>query len=77
MTLMIAVDAEKLDQLLERVAGIERRLQHVDLAAREEWLAISEAARILCCDPSTIRRKIASGELRAKGNGKSRRVRLD
>ncbi|MDK3017600.1 helix-turn-helix domain-containing protein [Pseudodonghicola flavimaris] len=74
---LIAVDANALGQVLKRLDTLETLIRDVKLVAREEWVSIQEAARLLQCDPSTIRRKINSGELQAKGSGKSRRVRLD
>ena len=73
---LIAVDAGALSDLIDRLTKIEKMLASAELSRREDWLSIPEAARILKCDPSTIRRKINSGELKASGSGKTRRVQL-
>lgn len=77
MQQLIAVDADALKELLDRVARVENLLSGSQVSRREDWISIPDAARVLKCDPSTIRRKINSGELQAKGSGKSRRVKLD
>jgi excisionase family DNA binding protein len=45
-------------------------------AAPEQCYMIDEAAKILRLHPSTVRRLIRTGELRAVGRGKRRRVPL-
>lgn len=74
---LIAIDAQALQTLIEKVSRLETLITEGSFEPRQEWLSIPDAARHLKCDPSTIRRKIASGELKAKGSGKSRRVKLD
>ncbi|MBT3139726.1 helix-turn-helix domain-containing protein [Falsiruegeria litorea] len=73
---LIAVDANALDQVLDRLASLEQKLASVTVTQNSEWLSIPKAAAQLGCSESTIRRKIDSGELSAKGSGKSRRVKL-
>ncbi|WP_323783087.1 helix-turn-helix domain-containing protein [Leisingera sp.] len=74
---LIAVDAGALDALTKKVERLEAIMTQGTFQPREEWVGIQEAARVLECSADTIRRKINSGELEAKGSGKSRRVKLD
>jgi len=72
---LIAVDAAA----LEAVTAELRALRAEVAALREppnEWLTIQQAAARLECSADTIRRRIASGEIEARGSGKTRRVRL-
>ncbi|RMF12095.1 MAG: DNA-binding protein [Alphaproteobacteria bacterium] len=48
----------------------------VRIAPQPEWVTIPEAARQLGVSPDTIRRRIRTGELKARGRGKTRQVRL-
>jgi excisionase family DNA binding protein len=63
-------------RVLDRLDALERRLAAVTMQARDEWLSVSEAAAQCGVSESTIRRRIAAGDLQAKGSGKMRRVRL-
>jgi excisionase family DNA binding protein len=72
---LIAVDPAA----LEAVTAELRALRAEVAALREpqdEWLTIQQAAARLECSADTIRRRIASGEIEARGSGKTRRVRL-
>lgn len=42
-----------------------------------EWLRIPDAAKALGCSTDTIRRRINSGEMKARGSGRLREVRVD
>lgn len=43
----------------------------------KEWLTISEAAKLLNVHESTVRRKVANGEIETNGmSGKAKRVRI-
>jgi hypothetical protein len=74
---LIAVDVTALDALVKKVDRLEQLLHGGKFQPKQDWVSIQEAALILECCPSTIRRKINLGEIQAKGSGKSRRVRLD
>lgn len=67
---------EDVARVLDRLDAIERRLTAVAMQPQDEWLAVPEAAARCGVSESTIRRRIASGSLEAKGSGKMRRVRL-
>jgi excisionase family DNA binding protein len=45
-----------------------------DQAPQRLQVTIEEAARMLSYDVSTVRRKIARGEIKATGHGRGRRV---
>lgn len=63
---------------IDRVEAMLRTvMQRLDqVAPPEVWFGINAAAERLRVSPSTIRRKIASGEIEARGVGKTRQVRL-
>lgn len=65
-----------LERLMDAITDLKRQLQAVTVEPRPEWLRISEAARVAGVSESTIRRKIGSGELQARGSGKMREVKL-
>lgn len=67
----------------ETVARIERQLQHLTAALESatvipapEWCSIKDAARKRGVSTATIRRKVAMGQIEARGTGKTRQVRL-
>ncbi|WP_414897683.1 helix-turn-helix domain-containing protein [Rhodovulum sp. YEN HP10] len=68
---LIAVDAAALAEVLARLDRIEAKI-----APPPQWLTVHEAAARLGCTASTIRRKIAAGEIEARGSGRARMVRL-
>lgn len=64
----------ELDALREEIAALHEKLDA--LTAKPEWVRVPEAARRLGVSPDTVRRRIASGEIEARGSGKLREVRL-
>jgi DNA-binding MurR/RpiR family transcriptional regulator len=52
---------------------IARRLDTI--TPPREWLTIAEFAAEAGLSPSTVRRRVAQGQIEARGNGKLRRVR--
>ena len=76
MATMIAVDETEFRELVAEVRALRDELRGVTIMARPEWLTIPQAADALNVSASTIRRKIRTGEIEAKGEGKSRMVRL-
>lgn len=68
---LIVLQPAEWAELQERLARIEERLN-----PPQEWLSVTDAAAKLGCTESTVRRKIAAGEVEARGTGKTRRVRL-
>lgn len=52
-------------------------LRRLNAALRgSEWMTVAQAAAALDVSDATIRRRIRSGEIEARGVGKTRRVRL-
>jgi excisionase family DNA binding protein len=76
MTQMIAIDARALDALKADIAELKEILRHSQIQPAPEWVSISQAARILECSETTIRRRIDRGEMEAQGAGKARKVRV-
>lgn len=73
---LIAIDPTALESLRREIARLHARLDAVTITPRPEWVTVKDAATALDVTPDTIRRKIKSGELQAKGTGKGRMVRL-
>ncbi len=70
-----------LDQIAtaEDVRRLEAKLDELRAMLEQpapEWLTITEAAARLGCSADTIRRRIKSGELEARGAGKLRQVKV-
>ena len=76
MVTMIAVDETEFRALISEVRALRERLDGATITPRPEWLTIAQAAEALGVSRDTIRRRINSGELEARGSGKTRRVRL-
>jgi len=72
---LIAVDPAALEAMTAELRALRAEVAALR-APQDEWLTIQQAAAELQCSPDTIRRRIASGELEARGSGKTRRVRL-
>jgi excisionase family DNA binding protein len=76
---MGTIDSQIRDAIAVAIAPLRKEVR--DLCNRldppKEWLTISEAAKQLGVHESTVRRKIAGGEIETNGmSGKARRVRL-
>jgi len=76
MTQMIAIDARAVDALKADIAELKELIRHSQIQPAPEWVSISQAARILECSDTTIRRRIDRREMEAQGAGKARRVKL-
>lgn len=74
---LILVPAADLQHLIVRVESLARAIEASTITPAPKWLSIADAAQALKCDRSTIHRRIASGELEAKGSGRLRRVLVD
>jgi len=74
--MLIAIDASRIERLEDELRKLRAALDGATIKPRPEWIKISEAAEALGVSTDTIRRKVASGEIDAKGSGKTRRVRL-
>lgn len=79
MTQMLLADPATLADiraLRVEVAELKEILRHSQIQPAPEWVSISQAARILECSETTIRRRIDRGEMEAQGAGKARKVRV-
>lgn len=74
--MLIAVDASALSRIEEKLDALLRLLERSDVQSLPEWVTVSQAAAREGVSASTIRRRIDSGELEAKGAGKGRRVKV-
>jgi len=72
---LIAVDPAALEAVTAELRALRAEVAALH-EPRNEWLTIPQAATRLECSTDTIRRRIASGEIEARGIGKTRRVRL-
>lgn len=70
------VPTDWLKRVENSLGDLHSRLDGATVIPAPEWLTISEAAARLGVDRSTVHRRIASGTLEAKGNGKLRRVKV-
>ncbi|MCA0922199.1 helix-turn-helix domain-containing protein [Pseudooceanicola nanhaiensis] len=70
------VPFEELRALTAEVRALRDAVERATITPMPEWVTIPQAAATLGCSVPTIRRRIDSGELEAKGNGKLRRVRV-
>lgn len=71
------VPVADLQRLSDQVDRLTRMVEGATITPAPTWHTISDAARKLGVDPSTIHRKIDRGELKAKGAGRTRRVMID
>jgi hypothetical protein len=73
---LVVIDQQSFMHIIQELAEIRTALARATIAPAPEWVLVPDAAKELRVTPGTIRRKIASGELPAKGNGKARLVKL-
>lgn len=73
MSIATAEDVAALRQDIQRLTDL---LTGATVIPPPEWHPVSEAARILGVDRTTVHRKIARGELVARGAGKTREVKV-
>ena len=74
-TTLIAVDPAALEAVTAELRALREEVAALR-APPGEWVTLQQAAARLDCSAMTIRRRIASGELQARGSGKTRQVRL-
>jgi excisionase family DNA binding protein len=63
-----------LDEFYEQVKEAREVLRLAALDHRDNWASTRDAARLMGCSVSRVRRMIAGGELPAKRNGRAIRV---
>ena len=71
---MMELHIPELAALREEIAALRHEVK--SLKGGPEWCRIPEAARRLGVSPDTVRRRIANGQLEARGSGKLREVKL-
>ncbi|OIQ43540.1 MAG: hypothetical protein BM560_05150 [Roseobacter sp. MedPE-SWde] len=60
---LIAVDAQALERVLERLAQIEHILLHSKVTPPSKWITISEYAQKVSKSEATVRRWVRDGKL--------------
>lgn len=73
---MIAIDPAALDRIEAKLDALSRKLDAVQIAATPDWMPVSEYARLKGVSRQTVNRRIDSGQLKARGHGKLREVRV-
>lgn len=76
MQTLIAIDAERLERLERHIMMLTERLEGATVTLASDWCTVPEAAKRLGVSTATIRRKAASGEMQARGSGKTRQVKI-
>lgn len=75
-THLIAVDADTFQELVNEVRRLSDALEGATIQRPPEWCNAPEAARRLGVSTATIRRKAGTGEIEARGSGKTRQFRV-
>lgn len=70
------VPVEHLTALTAEVRALRQAIDRATIKPQPEWLSISKAAAALGVSTATVRRRIESGELQARGSGKMRVVKV-
>lgn len=74
---MAEIDIPELKLVMAELRTIRQMLEGATVTPAPQWMTIAEACSALGVSRATVHRKIASGELEAKGSGKTRMVRLN
>lgn len=73
---LVIIPEQTLLDIKSEISEIKILLARATIQQAPDWVPVREAARIKGVTTGTIRRKINSGELQAKGSGPSRLVKL-
>lgn len=73
---MTIVSSDALEQVLDRLTSLERKLDAVRMQPVPEWVTVPEMARMVGKSESTINRWIASGQLETRMTAGVRMVRV-
>lgn len=73
---MAEIEIPELKQMMAELRTIRQMLEGATVTPAPQWMTIGAACETLGVSRATIHRKIAAGELEAKGSGKTRMVRL-
>ena len=71
------VPVQHLADLIDEVRGLREDIKGATIKPAPQWLSIPDAAKALGCSKDTIRRRINSGEMQARGSSRLRKVRVD
>lgn len=72
----VLVPVDDFRALASEVRQLRETVERATITPAPIWITIPEAAVALGCSVATVRRRIDSGEIEARGTGKLRRVRL-
>lgn len=75
-THLIAVDADTFQELVNEVRRLSQKIEGATIQSPPEWCNAEEAGRRLGVTPGTIRRKAGTGEIEARGSGKTRQFHV-
>ena len=70
------VPTDWLHRMEKSVGDLHARLDGATVVPAPQWLTVTDAAKALGVDRSTVHRRIANGTLQARGEGKLRRVKV-
>ena len=70
----VLVPTERLNALEQKLDRLFKAVEGATITPKPEWVSIPDAVVALKVSRHTIYRKIGTGELKAKGSGKTRRV---
>lgn len=70
------VPVEHLTALTAEVRALRQAIDGATIKPAPEWLSISKAAAALGVSTATVRRRIETGEMKARGSGKLREVKV-
>lgn len=73
---MAEIEIPELKQVMAELRSIRQMLEGATITPAPQWMTIAQACDALGVSRATIHRKIAAGELEARGSGKTRMVRL-
>ena len=76
MTQLIAIDDALAMRILDEIRELREELRQDQVSPLPEWVRVPEAAAMKGVSPRTIKRQIASGQIQARGEGKSREVKV-
>lgn len=70
------VPTEWLKRIEGRIGELDAKIEGATITPAPEWLTISEAARKMEVDRTTIHRWADTGRIEVRGSGKTRRVKV-
>ena len=71
------IPSDDLRALTEEVRELRAMIEGCRIVPAPRWVGLSEAAKAMDCSTATVRRRIARGQLQARGSGRGRQVRVE